>query len=146
MGEMSSKNDAPLLTHADIEAWEVRKAELTKDVQNLQEELGSLERKLAAANVIVGERLGLERPKPEPEGPLSAEKIGDAIVRVLAPYPDGATPGEIKGSLGVSGFDMSKIEANPTYFYTTLHRLLKRKKIERRRNGAYRVMRQSSPQ
>ena len=146
--------DTPLLTLGQVEKWRQRRAELEAQIAAANDELTVIVRKLSAASEFLEPAKGHEAassqtpPKANGAAATPTVTLPEAILKTVAPYgDDGATPGEIKLALQSSGFDMAKIEANPGYVYTVLHRLLTRKKLERRRNGAYRLApKPSSPE
>ncbi len=151
---MAGTDDILQLLRDQAEKWKARDRELDSEIHRLSDEQTSIRRKLEAAAVLIGdepkqpEAPKAETPKPASNTTAPAEPVTDAIVRIAGLYKEaGALPGELKGSLHSSGYDMSKFSANPGYFYTVLGRLVNRGKLERRRNGAYRVPQQpSSPQ
>jgi hypothetical protein len=140
---MTVQFDTPLLTVGQVQAWEARREEVRKQIEEAQKEFDELTNKLDAASVFV--RLGASAsakviaPELETPEPPAKESVGDAIVRAAKHFPSGAPPADIKAQLAASGFDMTALNANLGYFYTVLGRLVQRGKLERRRNGHYRV-------
>jgi hypothetical protein len=138
-----AKSDTPILTVGQLEEWTARKAELETRLRETQEELTGIVRLLEAANILLGEMKDAPVPavsaSPAAVPPAGSDTVPGAILKVAAAYPDGASPNEIKGSLAVSGFDMTRLDASPGYIYTVLGRLVARGKMEKRRNGNYRI-------
>jgi hypothetical protein len=141
---MANNDDTPLLTRGQVERWKARDRELEMEIIRLGQEQRELHRKLEAAAVFLGDEpqktevTQVAAAKPSVDEP--SEGLGDAITRIAALYgKDGALPGVIRKALITSGYDMTRFNANPGYFYTVMGRLLQRGKLEKRRNGAYRV-------
>lgn len=140
---MAPINDTPLLTLGQVEKWTERRNALEKQIRDAQEELVSLNRNLDASRVFLEMMAGNKDAQPPQQeeavqGVAESEGPSDAVVRITGAYPQGATPSQIKEALAASGFDMKSLTANPGYLYTILGRLVRRGKLEKRRNGLYR--------
>lgn len=76
-----------------------------------------------------------EQSESEP----AKESVSLAFERVLRSSPEGLAPAQLRVALKATGYDMATLDANPNYLYTVLGRMIRRKRIEKRRNGKYRL-------
>lgn len=142
---MAVVNDAPLLTLAQVKKWEARKAELDQQIRAAQEELVGITRNLDAASVFVRMKNGNGSAAPASHEDSAKDRSADegfpdAVLRVAALEGTAFRPASLRDMLKKSGVNMASLEANPGYLYTVLGRLVQRGKLEKRRNGLYRVI------
>lgn len=140
----------PLLTLDDVETWKARKVELESVIQSAEQELQEIVRKLTAAEMFMKPaKIAPAATAPVPQDQNGANDasptLGDRLVAIAARSPSGFTPLEMRDTLRAEGFDMAGLDANTSYLYTLLGRLVKRGRLEKRR-GKYRLAQRNPSQ
>jgi hypothetical protein len=140
MDSMWGTSDRPLLTLAQVRAWEARIQEIAAAVQALRDEEAQLSRKLEAVHVLVDDlsavdvchieiapqqpiQTATERPANEEEDTRKRGAFPDAVIMAISTIGGAPLPKTIRAWLrenGATAFIRGK--ADTQYFYTSLMR------------------------
>lgn len=128
-----------ILTSEDIAKWKAR-------VSDLQAQVRKLERKIAAAEILLDDGGDVEVSHAAPKSVSSTSNITlvDAIVKVLQDVGGGPLNNdEIKDLLPEVGFDVESMHKN--YYYTATKRLSDKGLIKKNEDGTYSLPQKNEP-
>lgn len=127
MKELPLGDDQPLLTMRDIERWGKERAQVEVEIEELQERLLIINRKLDAATLFLPPK-AQEQAVPIPPttaDQVEAKSLPVAILNVLAVTNQALTNKKIRHRLQEMEPWKSRLESND-YYYTAIMRLVQR--------------------
>jgi hypothetical protein len=129
---MWGMSDDPILTYAQVRAWQARRNEIDNHIQALQDEHIALSRKLEAVRVIMGDLPTLDGEQGEPKtehAPLDqedsegSEPFPETVLLAVGALGGAPIPRMIRRWLKENGSTAAtRARADAPYFYTTLMR------------------------
>jgi hypothetical protein len=125
---MWGTSDRPLLTLAQVRAWQARRREIGGAIQALRDEDADIERKLDAVYVLMGElpaddTEAAEAQQQEPENESDGELFPQTVLNAVSALGGAPLPMAIRHWIKAHGpTQKSRERADSQYFYTCLMR------------------------
>lgn len=137
-----------LLTLEQVREWQREMDDLMGQEAKLRERRAFIQKRLDAAAVFFdpaqfqsrkesSRSLIDDKRSGQPAAGSDSLTLIDAIERVVVEAGVPLTNAQIKRKLAGTGFDVSRLEDSPNYFYTATKRVVKRGSIRKLPNGSY---------